>query len=485
MLNKPIVLLILDGWGYSKDTDYNAIHTANPKNFTHLWNHYPHKLINASQEAVGLPKGYIGNSEVGHLTLGAGRIIPHMLLQIQQAFAQREGNYLEILNESLEKKTNSIHLVGLLSDGGVHSHINHLCELIAELRLLTKTPIIIDAILDGRDTAPHSSLDFIKQIEHFCKKYPNVTIGSISGRWYAMDRDENWERTKAYADTLISTETKTKSPTTLIQQYHDQKITDEFIPPTKTAPSTHNQNDLYIFFNYRADRMRQLTAWMTNQVFPTKNHPMPEHKTITTNLITMTQYHKKFSTRYLFKPIQVENTLFERLHKEGIRTCAIAETEKYAHVTYFFNGGKEQQHPLEQRILIPSKKVASFDQAPEMSAKEITDALCSALAQNKADVYLVNLANADMVGHSGDFLATVKAIKTVDEQLGRIFSAVQKAHGSLIVTADHGNAEQMWNKEQNCPHTAHTCNPVPLIVTNQEQKLNSIAGLADIIKLFF
>ncbi|HAU30350.1 TPA: 2,3-bisphosphoglycerate-independent phosphoglycerate mutase [Candidatus Dependentiae bacterium] len=483
MLPQPIVLLVLDGWGYSPNTQYNAIYAAQPKNFNALWKRYPHKLIDASGEAVGLPKGYMGNSQVGHLTIGAGRIVPHLLVRISQELEDTHAPWTQIIDQKLQKNPPIIHLIGLVSNGGVHSHLDHLIKLITYIRSKTTAPIAIHAILDGRDTPPNSSLSFLEKLSKTCKEN-NAIIASIAGRWYAMDRDENWERTATYCQMLTDPNYTQEPYNQLIKQYLAEEKSDEFFSPTKLTSTIIKPNDLCICWNYRSDRMRQLVSWLTNQALPAKKHFMPDHQAITANIITMTEYHPTFNLSFLFTPVTVENTLFERLHKQGLRTCAIAETEKYAHITYFFNGGREYTSPYAQQILISSKIVDRFDKIPQMSAQEITDVLCQKLAQNSANVYLVNLANADMVGHTGNFNATVEAIKCVDQQLGRIYDAVQHASGTLIVTADHGNAEQMWNTATNTPHTSHTTNPVPLIVTRSAENLDKIDGLADIAKLF-
>ncbi len=483
MIPKPIVLLILDGWGYSKNTKHNAIYAAQPKNFLKLWQEYPHKLIAASGEAVGLPKGYMGNSQVGHLTIGAGKVIPHLLVQISQSLQDTTDPWTNIIQEAIKKNPPQINLIGLLSDGGVHSHIDHLEQLLTYIRSKTSMPINVHAILDGRDTPPNSSTTFLARIEKLCKVL-NVSLASISGRWYAMDRDENWQRTAAYCQMLTETKYTKASYGEILEKYHAEKKSDEFLSPTKLIPTSIDPQDLCICWNYRADRMRQMISWLTNEPLPTKKRPMPVHQPITKNIITMTEYHPSFTVPFLFTPVTVENTLFEQLNRQGIRTCAIAETEKYAHVTYFFNGGREYASPYAQQILIPSKIIDRFDKIPHMSAAEITQTLREKLANNDADVYLVNIANPDMVGHTGNFAATIEAIRHVDEQLGSIVYAVAKAGGTLIVTADHGNAEQMWDPKTNTPHTAHTTNPVPIIITNKTVSLDHINGLADIAKLF-
>ncbi len=487
MLKKPIVLLILDGWGLRTENKYNAIAAANPQNFTYLWEHYPHTKLQSSGAAVGLPDSFMGNSEVGHLTIGAGRIIPHMLVQISKYLEHNTLPNPEMLSPAFLAEQRAIHLIGLVSDGGVHSHYRHLEKLISYIRSKTDTPIYIHAILDGRDTPPTSALTYLETVTSWCHNYNDTHLASISGRWYAMDRDENWERTAQYTEMLSDN----NSP--YITDYHkyleaqyQKNSTDEYIPPTKTIRIQIKPGDLVVFWNYRADRMRQLVSWLSNIALPSKKQAMPEHpSTGPYNIITMTQYHDALPFPALFERIIVENTLLERLHTQGLRTCAIAETEKYAHVTYFFNGGRDYSSPLEQRILIPSIITERFDQCPAMSAQAITTALLHGLKNNQADVYIVNLANADMVGHTGNFEATIEAVKTVDMQIGKIYQAVREQQGTLIVTADHGNAELMWNETTNTPHTAHTTNPVPLIVTNRELQLQNLHGLADIASLFF
>jgi len=485
---KPTVLVILDGCGFSKEKKYNAVYHANTPNLDSFLKEYPYTIIDASGTAVGLPSGYIGNSEVGHLTIGAGRIIKQAIVKINEAISEgtlENNSTLRSDLKTLEKSGKSLHLVGLLSDAGVHSHINHLYALIDIATHYRIKHIYIHAILDGRDVPPKSAIMYLSQLESYIQKYPQVQIASISGRFYAMDRDKNWERTKQMYTMLTQEkrENYTDNWKQLIEKFYADNITDEYIPPTQLINVPIQSGDGIIFFNFRPDRMRQLT----------NSFAQPDFDSFSTEdihpafIITMTNYNKK-NDQYidvLFKQEKIENTLKDILEKHDKSIFSIAETEKYAHVTYFFSGGKEEKYKNETRVLIPSLPEKNYIDHPEMAAKEITETVLDSLQNDPKDFYLINYANPDMVGHSGDFQATVKAVEYVDTQLKELYNQIiEKMDGTLYITADHGNAEDMFEEHAQQPKTSHTTNPVYFIAINKKWKNKNIAlplhGLSDI-----
>jgi 2,3-bisphosphoglycerate-independent phosphoglycerate mutase len=468
--NTPLVLMILDGWGYNKNSQYNAIAKANTPQWDDWWQNCPHTLLEASGEALGLPKGQMGNSEVGHMHMGAGRVIQQELTKINASI--QDGSFmqhplcLQVLND-LKANNKALHIMGLLSTGGVHSHEEHLFALLALCHQQQFKNVHLHLFLDGRDSPPQSALDSISRLEKTLKAHPCASIDSLCGRYYAMDRDNRWDRTaKAYNMLTEGGEQKFSQASEAIEYYYAEGLTDEFIPPTwlKQAKPLHD-GDALLFFNYRADRARQLTSAFIDpnfQAFARKTQPKLAY------FLSMTVYDDKLPTAVLFPAEVLHNTLGEILSNLGLRQLRIAETEKYAHVTFFFNGGREEAFRLEDRLLIPSPKVATYDLQPAMSAPELTAALIQAINSRKYAVIICNYANADMVGHSGNEGATIKAIECLDSCMQQVWQALKPLQGSLLITSDHGNAEILFDEETMQPHTAHTTQPVPLIYVGGE-----------------
>lgn len=464
---KPQLLVILDGYGYRKALKGNAIAQAHAPFMTKMMCEYPHAFLEASGTAVGLPEGYIGNSQVGHMTIGAGRIIEQPVTQINSAI--ENGSFFknpELIAalETLKKKKSTLHIMGLLSDAGVHSHLDHLFAFIKAAVQHKIQKIVIHPFVDGRDVATHSASDYLKKLEKFIKPYPQVSIGSIHGRLYAMDRDNNFDRSLlSYYALTKKGELEFNSWQEGLLYYYDLGLTEEFIPPFQL----HNEGlvkaeDGIIFFNFRPDRARQLTSLF---VAPERNNvafiPL-------TFFITPVMYESELPTTVLFPQTTIEGTLKELLSREGKTIFSIAETEKYAHVTYFFDGRHEAPFATETRVLVPSIKTKSFAPFPCMSAPEITKKVIASLTSDPADFYLINYANADMVGHSGDMAATVKAIECLDRQLAELYScAIEKLNGTMYITADHGKAEQMISPDDT-KNTAHTTNKVPFIMIEKD-----------------
>lgn len=461
---KPVALVILDGYGYRKETEYNAIAQAKKPILDMLFQTYPHTLLEASGSAVGLLPGYIGNSEVGHLTIGTGRRIEQPITMIHNAINNGSFFTNSILNTTLQQlpATKKLHLIGLLSDGGVHSHIDHLWAYIKAARDAGIKHIVIHSFLDGRDTAPQSAIFYLNKLQNYTEQY-GCLIGSIQGRFYAMDRDNNWERTAQSYHTLTQEEPiRFNTWQDAIKYYYAHEISDEFIPPTQLShKGIINDGDGVIFFNFRPDRARQLTASFIDNTCNSFEHTSPK----LTFFITPTDYGLKTATTILFQTQPTHNTLKEVLSHAGKTIFTIAETEKYAHVTYFFNGGKEEAVPSEDRVLIQSIRAKNYVQHPEMSAQAITDTVLESLQNNPHDFYLINYANADMVGHSGDFQATIKAIECLDKQIKQLFDTIiMQLQGTLYITADHGNAEEKWDYQAQQVRTAHTSNKVPFVM---------------------
>jgi len=461
----PVALVILDGFGYRKETDYNAIAHAHTPTLNTLFATYPHTLLEASGPAVGLLPGYAGNSEVGHLTIGAGRTIMQPGTIIHNAI--QDGTFFSntLLKTTLKTlpKTKNLHLMGLLSDAGVHSNTEHLYDFMQEARACGIEQIVIHPFLDGRDTPPQSARTYLEQLQKHTDQHGG-TIGSIHGRFYAMDRDKNWDRTEKSYKTLIGNEQIYFTDWSgALNYYYKQGLTDEFIPPTLlTQQGIISDGDGIIFFNFRPDRARQLTDSFVNPHF----NAFKNKKINLTFFITPTDYGLPTTILYTREPIKP--TLKEILNNHGRTLFTIAETEKYAHVTYFFSGGKEDAFEHEDRVLIPSIRTKNYIHYPCMSAPEITQTILQSLKTRPHDFYLINYANADMVGHSGDFNATVKAIECLDKQVKQLLDAiVYGMDGTLYITADHGNAEEKWDYTANQPHTAHTTNKVPFMIVQQ------------------
>lgn len=471
-MHVPIVLIILDGFGISAKKQYNAVFTAKKPHFDHWEQLFPHTLLNASGVSVGLPPHMQGNSEVGHLTIGAGRIIEQPVTIWLKGI--KNGSFFHnktLLNElnRLKKSSNTLHIMGLLSDAGIHCHEAFIYACIDAAVQVGIQKIVIHPFLDGRDTPPRSGTQYMRRLSEHIKNIPSATMGSLQGRFYAMDRDHNWDRTEKSYRTLTQQHVRTpQSWEKILADNYAQGITDEFIEPVQLSPDCVIQNgDGIIFCNTRPDRARQLTESFVQPHFA-------HFRTAVNNLtffITPVEYDKHFHTTTLFERIVIKNTLKDVLAQHHKTIFSIAETEKYAHVTYFFRGENEASVPGETRVLIDSIKTPSYKNYPHMSAQHITDAIILSVKTDKKDFYLINYANADMVGHSGDFDATVRAIEFLDKQLGILYDTiVEHMNGTLFITADHGKAEEMFDEITHQPHTAHTTNPVPFLIVNQNYK---------------
>jgi 2,3-bisphosphoglycerate-independent phosphoglycerate mutase len=486
----PVVLAILDGWGYREDKSDNAIKIANTPIMDSLWHAYPHTLISASGADVGLPDGQMGNSEVGHLTIGSGRIIQQELVRISNVVNNNQLCMINELNEladSLKKNNSTLHITGLCSDGGVHSHIDHLLGLIKWASDNHIKKVAIHIITDGRDTPAKSASKYLNQIESCIKKFNTGEIASICGRYWIMDRNQLWDRTeKAYSNlTDPDIEVANISPQDYIKNSYDNNITDEFIEPIRISNSYLKDGDSLICFNFRPDRARQIIKSIAEKEFSDfKRKVVPD-----LDLVTFTQYDQNFPVKVAFPPESLNNFIGQIVSENGLKQYRTAETEKYPHVTYFFNGGVEIPLPGEKRHLIPSPRVATYDMKPEMSAEELTISCSKAIKSGDYAFVVINFANPDMVGHTGNMDSTIKAIETVDKCIGQIVNATGEMGGSILITADHGNAEVMKGPAGE-PWTAHTINKVPLIFIEGEKRkipnlgneiyLRDNAGLADI-----
>ncbi len=479
--NSKAMLIILDGWGINPDPKVSAIAAANTPFFDKLWNEYPHATLKTYGENVGLPEGQMGNSEVGHLNLGAGRIVYQDLVKINKAID--DGSFFNnsaLINafEYAQKNGKSVHLLGLVSDGGVHAHIKHLFALI-DMAKKYNVPVFIHAFTDGRDVDPHSGKGFIKTLLEKIKN-SNVRLATVTGRYYAMDRDKRWERIKKAYDALVSgTGKKTQNPLQAIEASYQSGVSDEFIEPIVITDKHGNPSgtirpgDAIIFFNFRTDRGRQLTEALTQKDIPEYGiSPLPLH------YVTMTNYDDTYKNIYVAYPKEdLKNTLGELVSEAGKTQLRIAETEKYPHVTFFFSGMREAPFPGEKRILIPSPKVATYDLKPEMSAYEVTDALLKELSRDAPpDLVVLNYANGDMVGHTGVFEAAVKAVEAVDDNLSRLVPKALEKGYEIILLADHGNADVMVN-EDGSPNTAHTTKPVPVIFISNKRNIPVREGI--------
>lgn len=468
-VKKPLLLLILDGFGYSEQGNFNAISKANTPNWDRLWREFPHTLALASGRAVGLPEGQMGNSEVGHLHIAAGREVPQDLVRIDDEISN--GRFFEnpVLQEALayaKQHHSTLHIMGLLSGGGVHSHESHLFALIKMAAACGLKSVCLHAFLDGRDTPPRSALSSIEKAQQVFLKEGVGHIASICGRYYAMDRDKRWDRVQQAYDMLTLEEAPTFHTQTAeeaLTAAYERGENDEFVKPTRIGvPTLIQADDVVVFMNFRADRARQLSFALTEPVFSEfKRNIVPKIG----RFITLTEYAQNLQAKVVYPPLTLKNTLGEFLSKQGLHQLRIAETEKYAHVTFFFNGGNETPYPLEQRILVPSPKVATYDLQPEMSAFALTDQLVEQILSGQHDVIICNYANPDMVGHTGNFKAAVLAIEAIDQCLGRIIDALDQVNGVALITADHGNAECMYDASTKQAHTAHTLNQVPILYT--------------------
>ena len=478
----PIILTILDGWGYSATSKGNAIRLAKTPTIDQLWSQYPSTLLNASGESVGLPNNQMGNSEVGHTTIGAGRIINQELVKISKSIDNKEFFSNPVIQKTYQHALvlkSKIHLIGLCSDGGVHSHINHL-EALIDISKTYSIQTCLHLILDGRDTGAKEAKVFIEQIINKIANYNNINICTISGRYYSMDRDCRWSRTEKTYITLTENINIAKDDImTIIEQYYQQDISDEFIPPTRVNIGNITNNDSIIFFNFRPDRTRQLLHCFAKPNFK-GFHQQSIHNLM---ISTFTEYDCTLSVPIIFPPIIENNFLGQVLSDNKFKQLRIAETEKYAHVTYFFNGGIEEPFPGENRILIPSPKVETYDLKPDMSAYELTDKIIEAIRTNTYDLIVINYANPDMIGHTGNFDATIKSIEVIDKCIQQLIEAINNTHHTLIITADHGNADCMLT-DDNKPCKSHSLNPVPFILINptmnDKKILKKNGSLADI-----
>ncbi|ESA38066.1 phosphoglycerate mutase [Leptolyngbya sp. Heron Island J] len=464
----PMVLVILDGWGYRDENNGNAIKNARTPVIDSLWAAYPHTLIQTSGKHVGLPDGQMGNSEVGHLNIGAGRIVPQELVRISDAVEDdsiQENQALLDVCQKVRYSGSKLHLVGLCSEGGVHSHLNHLLGLLDLAKAQDIQDVCIHAITDGRDTQPKAAQSSIQKLQTHIDQQAIGRIVTLSGRYYAMDRDQRWDRIeKVYS--VMTDQGNGSGMTALeaIQAAYAQDVTDEFIEPVRLESGVIAPNDGIIFFNFRPDRARQLTQAFIDPKFK----GFDRQRIAPLNFVTMTQYDGSLPVQVAFEPQNLSNILGEVVADHGIKQFRTAETEKYAHVTYFFNGGREDPFEGEDRELVSSPQVATYDKAPAMSAKSVTDTAITAVSKGKYGLVVINYANPDMVGHTGNMEATVQALESVDVQLGRLLDAVGQAGGTTIIIADHGNAEYMWDEEGR-PWTAHTTNPVPFILLEGER----------------
>ncbi len=473
----PLCLIIMDGWGINPRKDGNAIALARTPVLDNLSKIYPTTTLNGSGLSVGLPKGQMGNSEVGHLNIGAGRVVYQDFTRISKAI--EDGDFFKnpiLLDAISAVKTNrsSLHVMGLLSDGGVHSHIDHLFALIDMAKKNGVERLFIHAILDGRDTPPRSALNYIKATENCIRKVGLGEIATVIGRYYAMDRDKRWDRVKEAYDAIVLGEgLDADSASHAVENSYSREEGDEFVKPTVIKRDGKpvailNDRDAVIFFNFRTDRTREITRALNHDAFDGfERKKVPS----LSSFVCMTEYDETFGLPVAFPSVKLTNIFGEVISRAGLRQLRIAETEKYAHVTFFFNGGVEEPYPLEDRRLIPSpKEVPTYDFKPEMSALEVTKELVSDIEKGRHDVIILNYANADMVGHTGFIEAAKKAVEAVDTCVGQVVDAVKAKGGKVIITSDHGNAEQMTDYETHAPHTAHTSNPVPFILVDDERK---------------
>lgn len=481
---RKIILAILDGYGLAPDGPYNAVTRADSPFLDSMWKQSPSTTLITSGEDVGLPAGQMGNSEVGHLNIGAGRVVYQDITRIDVSIRSGEffANPVLLRQISDVKLRNAaLHLIGLVSDGGVHSSLNHLRALIETCRQQNFSNVFVHVFTDGRDTPPQSGIDHIRTLEKWMHEIGVGKIATVSGRYFAMDRDKRWERLKKAYDALcIGDGVVAESATAAIEASYASNVTDEFVLPTVIGDATSGRirkQDGVLFFNFRADRARQLTSALTSPQFV--EFPCPVKVDL---YVTMTQYHEAYAFPVLFPPQRMTNLLGKVLADNDLCQLRIAETEKYPHVTFFFNGGEDTPFKNEERILVQSPKVATYDLQPEMSAPEVTRNLCQAIHSGKFNFICVNFANCDMVGHTGVMKAAVAAVETVNASVREMCSAAKENGYAILITADHGNAEQMWDEKSNGPHTAHTTNPVPLalLYADSKVKLSDGGRLADL-----
>lgn len=485
--SKPVALIILDGFGLREETQGNAIAQANIPNFKRYWSTYPHATLQAAGQAVGLPNGQMGNSEVGHLNIGAGRTVYQDLTRVNKEI--QEGRFFDndVMLEAMryaKEKNKALHLYGLLSDGGVHSHIDHLFALLHLAKRVEVNKVYIHAFLDGRDVAPDSAKGYIEQLLAKMEELGIGQIATIQGRYYSMDRDNRWERIeKAYRAMVYAEGPRYTDPIQAIIESYEKSVYDEFVLPTVMVDEENepigliSSEDAVIFYNFRPDRAIQISQVFTNSDFRGFNRGHAAPKAL--HYVCLTHFSETIKGFVAYKPANLDNTLGEVLTQNGLKQLRIAETEKYPHVTFFFSGGRESKFEGETRILIDSPQVATYDLKPEMSAYQVTEALIQEIEADQHDTIILNLANPDMVGHSGMLEPTIKAVETVDQCLGQIVEKIIEKGGIALITADHGNADMVLDA-QNRPFTAHTTNPVPIIVTKQGLSLREDGILADL-----
>lgn len=479
---QPLVLLILDGWGWREPAPDNAISCASTPNWDRLLASAPHNLLQTSGPAVGLPAAQMGNSEVGHLNIGAGRVVAQELQRISSALQHGElldHAQLRASVQQCSKQQGTVHVIGLLSPGGVHSHEDHLLALLPQLRQLGATRVAVHAITDGRDTPPRSALASMQRLQQQLDDSGDARLASVAGRFYAMDRDQRWERIEQAWQAMVCASAKHHANTGIeaIEQAYARDENDEFIVPTVIANGSKIvDGDVVICCNFRADRMRQLASALVQQDFQACCQPQPHLQ----QLITFTSYREDLPALVLFPQQPLTHLLGELLAAANLRQLRLAETEKFAHVTYFFNGGRDQPFPGEDRILVASPKVRTYDLQPQMSAPEVADKLTHAIRSGDYDVIICNIANPDMVGHTGNFAAALQAVSAVDTLLGQAVAAVREVNGQMLITADHGNIEQMLANDGAQKFTSHTLNPVPLVYVGAQAVQLDAGALCDI-----
>ena len=482
----PVLLIILDGFGHREECEQNAICQARKPHWNVLWNRYPHALINASEKWVGLPSHQMGNSEVGHMNIGAGRVIYQDYTKIEHAIETGEFNRNPGLTQAVETARNgALHIMGLLSPGGVHSHESQIHAMLEMAVRAGVKNVYLHAFLDGRDTPPKSAERSLVALQNRCAALGAGRIASICGRYYAMDRDKRWERVLPAYDLVAAgkSEFTATDAVTGLKAAYDRGESDEFVKPTAIVPAGDspvqmNDGDAVVFMNFRADRARQLTAALTDPAFDGFKRT---HRPQLGYYCTLTSYGEDFAKLpAAFPPQSIANGFGEFLSQQGLKQLRIAETEKYAHVTYFFSGGVETPYKGEDRIMVPSPKVATYDLQPEMSAREVTDKLVDAIRSRKYDAIICNYANGDMVGHTGNLEAATRAIEVLDECVGRAVEAMQACGGEVLITADHGNAETMLDEENGQAHTAHTLNLVPLLYIGRKASIPGDGALQDV-----
>ena len=485
----PLALIIIDGWGYSPEREGNAIALASTPYYNELRENYPHTLLEASGTRVGLPAGVMGNSEVGHLNMGSGRVVRMDVSRIDHEIETGEFYENQVLTKAIDtakEHGRQVHLMGLVSDGQVHSSQQHLYALLRMAKQRGVSRVYVHCFLDGRDTPPMSAYGYVEALQVQTSKIGCGRIASVIGRYYAMDRDKRWERTERAYKLLVNAEgERAIDPVEAIRRSYERGLTDEFVEPIVMeredggAVATVEEGDSVIFFNFRPDRARQITRALTEPGFG--GFPTPQRPNV--HFVCFTQYDATFNLPVAFAPKEHRNVLAEVFGRVGVRNFRLAETEKYAHVTYFFNGGIEKEFACERRLLVPSPKIATYDLAPEMSAFKVTDKVLRAIDEGETDVFIINFANPDMVGHTGKLDKTIEAVQYVDTCLGWITKGIRRARGITLITADHGNCEQMLDPTTGQPHTAHTTNLVPFHLINQAARglnLREDAALEDV-----